>query len=104
MRPRRWLMLVVVVATAITLLVSVTSVVRLAYRSASMHVAVETTAALSSLLVAQLMYGRFRRSVDRRDLLLMAALVLFAGANLFFSAVPALADRAPGAFDTWASA
>ncbi len=104
MRPRWWLVLVVVLATAFTLLVSVTSIVSFAYRSPSLHVAVETAAALISLLAAQLMYGRFRRSLDRKDLILMAALTIFAGSNLLFSAVPAIADLGTGAFSTWASA
>jgi signal transduction histidine kinase len=103
MRPRAWLLLVVVVATAFTQLISVTSTVSFAYRSPSLHVAVETVAALISLLAAQLMYGRFRRSLDHTDLILMAALVLFAGSNLLFSALPAIAHLGTGAFSTWAS-
>jgi signal transduction histidine kinase len=91
-------------ATAFTLLVSVTSFVRFAYRSPSLHVAVETAAALISLLAAQLMYGRFRRSLERGDLLLMAALVMFAGSNLLFSALPATANLESGPFETWAPA
>jgi len=104
MRPRWWLAGVVVGAVAFTLIVSVTSVVSFAYRSPSLHVAVETAAALISLLAAQLIYGRFRHSLDRRDLLLTAALVLFAGSNLLFSAVPAIADAGPDSFSTWAPA
>ena len=104
MRPRFWLTLLTVAAIALTLLVSVTSVVRFAYRSPSLHVGVETAAALISLLAAQLMYGRFRRTLDRRELLLTAALALFAGSNLLFSAIPAMANLDPGPFDTWAPA
>ncbi|HVL31791.1 MAG TPA: ATP-binding protein [Solirubrobacteraceae bacterium] len=104
MHARRWLAVVVAVSLAFTLLVSVTSVVHFAYRSASLHAAAETAAALISLLAAQLMYGRFRRSLDRRDLLLTAALVLFAAANLFFSAIPAVTTFDRGAFQTWAPA
>lgn len=96
MRARWWLALVVVGAIAFTLLVSVTSLVHLAHGSPSLHIAVETAAALISLLAAQLMYGRFRRSLDGGDLLLTAALVLFFGANLLFSAVPAMANLGPG--------
>jgi signal transduction histidine kinase len=103
-RPRSWLLAVSLASTAFTLLVSVTSRVQFAYRSPSLHVAVETAAALISLLAAQLIYGRFRRSLDRRDLLLAAALLLFAGANLLFSAVPAMANVEPGPFTTWAPA
>ena len=104
MRPRWWLALVVVGAVLCTLLISVTSVVRFGYRSPSLHVAVETAAALISLVAAQLMYWRFRRSLDRRDLLLTAALVLFAGANLLSSAIPAILDLSASPFATWAPA
>ncbi|MEA2244939.1 MAG: hypothetical protein QOD24_4495 [Solirubrobacteraceae bacterium] len=104
MRARWWLVLVAGCAIAFTLLVSATSFLRFAYRNPSLHVAVETAGAVISLLAAQLMYGRFRRSLDRRDLLLTAALVLFSGANLLFSAIPAMANLGPGAFDTWGSA
>ena len=104
MRPRWWLTGVVVGAVALTLIVSVTSLVSFAYRSPQLHVAVETAAALISLLAAQLIYGRFRRSLDRRDLLLTSALVLFAGSNLFFSAIPAMANAGSSTFATWAPA
>ncbi len=104
MRPRWWLALVVAVATAATVLISVMSVAHFAYRSPSLHVAIETAAALISLLAAQLTYGRFRRSLDRRDLLLTAALILFAGSNLFFAAVPSMINVDRGSFATWAPA
>lgn len=104
MQRRLWLGLVVVAALAGTLLVSVTSLVSFAYRGPALHVALETAATLISLLAAQLTYGRFRRSLDRGDLLLTAALVLFAGVNLLFSAVPAVAGADDGRFATWTSA
>jgi signal transduction histidine kinase len=102
MRSRWLLALVIVGAGVFTLLVSVFGVINFAYRSPTLHVAVETASALISLLAAQLVYARFRRSLDRRDLLLTAALMLFAGANLFFSALPAITGGQPGSFDTWA--
>ena len=82
-------------------MVSVTSLVEFAYREPGLHVAVETAAALISLVAAQLIYGRFRRSFERRDLLLTAALSTFAVSNLFFSAIPAVTGGTPGAFATW---
>jgi signal transduction histidine kinase len=85
-----------------TLLVSVTSLVEFAYRKPALHVALETAAALISLIAAQLIYGRFRESYERRDLLLTAALSTFAATNLFFSAIPAIAESRPGDFATWA--
>lgn len=96
--------LVGVAAGAVTLLVSVTSVVDLAYRRSSMDVAMETAAALISLLAAQLMYGRFRRSLQRADLILSASLLVFACANLLFAAIPAVVSAEPGPFGTWAPA
>lgn len=102
LRPNLWLSLLAVAAIVLTVLVSVTSVVHFAYRSSSLHVAVETAAALISLLAAQLVYGRFRRSLDRRDLLLMAALAVYAGSNLLFSALPATANAAPDSIFVWA--
>ncbi len=104
MRSRWWLTVVTLAALALTLLVSVTSVLHFAYRSPSLQVGVETAAALISLLAAQLMYGRFRRSLDRRDLLLTAALAMYAGCNLLFSAIPAMANLEAGPFSTWAPA
>lgn len=104
MRLRWWLLVVTLAALTLTSLVSVTSVVSFAYRKPSLHVAVETSAALISLLAAQLMYGRFRRSLDRRDLLLTAALAMFAGSNLLFSAIPAIANVGSDSLDTWGRA
>jgi len=104
MRLRWWLLVVTLAALTLTSLVSVTSVVNFAYRKPSLHVAVETSAALISLLAAQLMYGRFRRSLDRRDLLLTAALAMFAGSNLLFSAIPAIANVGSDSLDTWGRA
>ena len=104
MGPRWWLLLVVNVSSIFTLLVTGTSIVSFAYRSTSLHVAVETAAGLISLLAAQLMYGRFRRSLDRRDLILMAALVLFAGSNLLFKTLPAMANLGSDPFVVWAPA
>jgi signal transduction histidine kinase len=89
-------------AAVFTLLVSVTSVIALAYRSPALHVATETAAALISLVAAQLIYGRFRSTLRLSDLCLTAALFVFAVSNLCFSAIPAIAQSPPGLFQTWA--
>ena len=91
-------------AALFTVLVSVSSAVSFAYRNPPLHVAVETAAALISLVAAQLVWGRFRQSFQLRDLLLVASLGMFAAANLLFSAVPAIVDDHPGSFATWAPA
>lgn len=87
---------------AVTLLVTATDVLSFAYHSTSLHVAVETAAALASIVAAQSVYGRFRSSLQLRDLVLVAALGMFASANVLFAAIPAVASGQPGAFRTWA--
>jgi hypothetical protein len=76
---------VAALAGLLTLLTSVTSAVDLAYESAPLHVAVETAAALISLLAGQLILGRYARSTQLADLLLAAALILLAFGNLALS-------------------
>jgi len=91
-------------AALFTLLVSVSPVLSFAYRNPALHVAVETAAALISLLAAQLVWGRFRQGLRLWALLLVASFGIFAVANLLFSAVPAIVDEQPGSFATWAPA
>jgi hypothetical protein len=81
--------------------VSVAAVIDFAYRSPSGHVAVETAAALISLLAAQLMYGRFQRSWTARiscDRWARAVRGIEPPSRLF----PAILDLGPGSFATWA--
>jgi signal transduction histidine kinase len=87
---------------AVTLLVSVLGVLDFAYRSTSLHVAVETVAAFASIVAAQSFFGRFFSSLQLRDLVLTASLGLFASVNLLFTALPALLAGDPGTFRTWA--
>jgi signal transduction histidine kinase len=90
-------------AGLLTLLAGVTSVIDVAYESASLHVAVETAAALISLLAGQLILGRYARSTQLADLLLGAALTLLAFGNLALSAAPAILEQERGALGTWAA-
>jgi signal transduction histidine kinase len=85
-----------------TLLVSVTSLIHVAYRNPALHVAVETAAALISIGAAQLIYGRYRQSYALGDLVLTASLGVFAVANLL-STVPELTGAVRGVFGTWTS-
>jgi signal transduction histidine kinase len=98
------LLVTATMAALLTVVVSVSSLVSFAYRSPGLHVAVETAAALISLVAAQLVWGRFRESLQLRQLLLVGSLSTFATANLLFSAVPAIADDDFGGFATWAPA
>ena len=98
----RSVILTAVLSACFTLAVSVASVVSFAYRSSALHVAVETAAALISLLAAQLIFSRFRRTLELRDLALATSLFVFAVANFAFSAIPAIAEQAGTPFATWA--
>jgi signal transduction histidine kinase len=90
------------VAALFTLVVSVAPLPDFAYRSPTLHAAAETAAAGISLLAALLIYGRFRHTLQLRDLLLTAALVTAAAAELLFSAIPAIAELGPSRFAGWA--
>jgi len=89
-------------AASFTLLANFGSILDVAYRNPPLHVAAETAASLISLVAAQLIYGRFRRSFLLSDLLLTASLSTFAAANLLFSTIPAVADSGTGPVATWA--
>ncbi len=95
------LSLALVLCTGFTLLVSVTSVVRFAYRSPELHLAVEVAGGLVTLIAAVLCHGRFRRTYQLRDLLVVAALTAFAISNLCFAVVASLLGET-GAIATWA--
>jgi signal transduction histidine kinase len=101
-RTRAWGAVAATAGLTITLLTSGTSLVRFAYASIPLHVAVEIVAAMASAVAAQLAYGRFRQTLELHDLLLVAALLSFAAANLLFGAVPAVFDARPERFATWA--
>ena len=60
----------------VTVIVTAASGLRLSYRSSEMHVAIETAAALTAMLAALLMVGRFRAHRRSGDLILAAALAL----------------------------
>jgi signal transduction histidine kinase len=59
-----------------------------AYRTSSLHVALETTAAISAAVAAFLLLGRFRRKGFLEELLLSAGFSLLAITNLVFVAFP----------------
>ena len=56
----------------------------------SLHVALETVAALVLLLVASVLGGRYRRSASARDLLALLAVGVLAANNLFVSVLTAV--------------
>ena len=100
--PRTLTLAVAGVAATFTLLVTVLPFVQFAYESPEVHLALETATGLIGLLVAYLMYGRFRRSQALPDLVLAAGLLVLAARNLFFGVGPALSDDGAASFATWA--
>ena len=104
-RARTWVLVAATIAATSTLVVSILPFLSFAYRSVEAHMAIETAAALVSALTAVLVYGRFRQTCRTSDLVLFAALLLFAGTNLAFSvAPPLLGIERSGGFSTWAPA
>ncbi|HEX4931346.1 MAG TPA: ATP-binding protein [Gaiellaceae bacterium] len=93
-RPRRasdwWLLMLGTGAAAVivTVLVAVLPFLRFAYRGHSLHVALETAAALIALVAAFLVFGRFRQSARLHDLALVCALVLLGLTNLVLALPP----------------
>lgn len=99
---RAWVMAAATLGLTVTVLISATNVVAFAYRNVPLHVAVEVTAAMASIVAAQLVYGRFRSTLQLSDLVLLTSLVGFAATNLLFSSLPLLESTAPSRFRTWA--
>jgi signal transduction histidine kinase len=86
---------------ALTLLFNSLRSLEPAYQNRSLHAAKETAAALVLLLVAALLFGRFRRSGRVLDLLALAGVVVLAGKNLVFSVLTAILNETSGGLTTW---
>lgn len=90
------------VGIAVTVAVSALPPVRFAYHNPSLHIVLDTAEAAIGLLVAYLLFGRFRQSRLMTDLLLVCALMVLGLTNLFLAAVPAtVVGRGGAAFTTW---
>ena len=87
------------VGIAVTALISFVPFIHFAYRSPSVHLVLETVAALIALLAAYLLFGRFRTSRRANDLALIYPLGLFAANNVFVSFVSR--GSTPGALEGW---
>src|SRR5215218_4242321 len=95
---------VVLLATVATLAVVTVPFVRFAYRAPALHVVLETANALVALLVAYLVYGRFRQTRRTQELLVVLALSTVAVANLVLTAVPfAVTIGHEAEFSRWAA-
>jgi signal transduction histidine kinase len=89
-------------ATALTVIVSLAPDA-LAYHAPQGHVAVETAAALVSLLVAFILAGRFLQTGRAADLMLFVALALIGTANVLFAVVPAASGSGFSRWATWSA-
>jgi signal transduction histidine kinase len=90
-----------VVGFAVTLLFTVAQELEPEWQNRSLHVFKETAAALVLLLIAALLFGRFRRSGRLLDLLALAAVILLAGKTLAFSVLTAILAETSGGSTTW---
>jgi signal transduction histidine kinase len=73
-----------------------------AYDAPAVHVALETTAALTASAAAFLLLGRFRRTGYLDELILSAGLSLLALSNFIFAALPAVFDLHSSRASVWA--
>jgi signal transduction histidine kinase len=93
LRAARGTIATVAIALAITVLLAWATPLRFAYRSQSLHVAIETAAALAAALTALLVLGRFRDQGRAADVLLAWSLLCLACANTMLSAAPIIAGH-----------
>jgi signal transduction histidine kinase len=94
----------VLVCAAMTVAVAFLPFVRFAYQAPALQVALETSNALIALVVAYLVYGRFRESRRLQELLLVLALCTVAVANLVLTALPVAVFLAMDVdFSRWAA-
>jgi hypothetical protein len=95
--------LVTLLAVVATAALTFVPVLRFTYKAAALHVMLETVSSLVALLVALLVYGRFRLSSRADELLLICSLAVVAAANLVLAAIPtALALSGQNVGTTWA--
>ncbi len=91
-----------VAAGAVTLAVVLVPFLSFAYRAPALRAVLETLNAVIALVVAFLIYGRFRQGRRLQDLLMVLALCTVAVANLALTALPSAVALAEGAeFSRW---
>src|SRR5215212_9027029 len=94
----------VLACAAMTLAVTSLPFMHFAYQAPALQVSLETSNALIALVVAYLVYGRFRESRRLQELLLVLALCTVAVANLVLTALPVALFLATDVdFSRWAA-
>lgn len=101
--PWRLTALTAAAAALLTVAVGGLPFLRFAYRAPELHVALETTAALTALVLAFLVYGRFRANGSLQALLLSLSLGIVAVANLLLAMLPSALGIEGQEVRDWAS-
>jgi signal transduction histidine kinase len=102
LRLRRLAYVCAVASAGTTIAVALVARLNFAYHAPSLHVALETTAAITASAAAFLLLGRFRRTGYLDELLLSAGLLLLTLSNLAFAALPAAFGLQANRGSVWA--
>ncbi|HSI79078.1 MAG TPA: ATP-binding protein [Solirubrobacterales bacterium] len=81
-RLRLWVPAIFGVLVVVTVLAGTVPTLGFAHRSITAHVAIETAAAIVTLLATFILFGRYRETLERTDFLLFVGLLLLFAANL----------------------
>lgn len=100
-RVRRIVGATAVFSVLFTMAVAGIPFIRFAYRSPSLHVALDTAVGLIALLAGYLVYGRFLLSRSWRDLVLTASLLILGITNLILSTLPSIVFENRQGFFIW---
>ena len=100
-RIRLILLLTVAVAGGATVAVAALPSLSFGYENPIAHTAIETTAAVVSVLAAFILYGRFQASGRLSELILFAGLALLALRNLIGALEPVFAEERGGDLAVW---
>ena len=104
LRSVRWQFgVVAATSAAVTLAFALLPSLPFGYRAPSLHVALETSAALVALLAAFLVFGRLQREPRVADVPLACGLAVLALSNFSFRAVPAVAGESSNRVVVWAA-
>ena len=101
LRLRRLAYACAVASAGATIAIAFVAKLNVAYRAPGLHVALETTAALTAAAAAFLLLGRFWRTGFLDELVLSAGLSLLALSNFAFAALPAVLDLQSNRASEW---
>jgi signal transduction histidine kinase len=90
-----------VASAGATIAIALVARLDFAYRAPGLHVALETTAAITAAAAAYLLLGRFRRTRFLDELILSAGLSLLALSNFAFATLPAVFDLRSNRASEW---